>query len=119
MELNVGIVGCRDFSNYDFFKDNIEKNPCTKRLHIKKIITGDANGVDSLARRYASEKSIYCVMYQAVWHEHGFAAGPIRNQQIINDSDILIAFWNGVSKGTKNSIDLAVKKKIPVVIIPI
>lgn len=119
MELNVGIVGSRDFTNYNFLRDTLEQNPLIKRLHIKKIITGDAKGVDSLARQYALEKSIYCVAYQAIWAEHGFAAGPIRNQQIINDSDILVAFWDGNSKGTKNSIELAIKKKIPLVIIPI
>ena len=47
----------------------------------------------------------------ADWERYGRGAGMIRNKQIIADADVVIAFWDGASKGTKNSVELARKAK--------
>lgn len=71
------------------------------------IISGGAKGADSLAKRYAIEHSIPIREHLPNWELHGKSAGYIRNKQIVDDCDFLVAFWNKKSKGTANSITLA------------
>jgi hypothetical protein len=59
------------------------------------------------------------IVYMAQWDQFGMAAGPIRNQVMIDDADALVAFPCPQSKGTWDAIRKAVKKGIPVVIIPL
>ena len=81
------------------------------------IISGGAKGADSLARQYANEHAIAIVEYKPEWDKYGRAAGFIRNTDIVNNSDMIIAFWDGKSKGTKHSIGLAHKLNKQVIII--
>lgn len=66
---------------------------------------------------YALEKLGMKVL-KADWGKYGKAAGPIRNQEIVNVSDIVIAFWNKKSRGTKDTIDKALRGNKPVLVIP-
>lgn len=59
-----------------------------------------------------------CEVPKADWGKYGKAAGPIRNQEIVNVSDIVIAFWNKKSRGTKDTIDKALRGNKPVLVIP-
>ncbi len=108
----LGIVGSRSFNNYNLFLKKIEEigNP-------DKIISGGTIGADKMAERYAFENNIEIVIYKPDWKKHGPAAGPIRNKSIVENSDIIIAFWDGVSKGTLSSINMANKlgKKLIIV----
>lgn len=70
-------------------------------------MSGGAKGADSLAERFAKENNIETMIFPADWDKYGKNAGYIRNKDIISNSDIVIAFWDGKSKGTKISIDLA------------
>jgi tyrosyl-tRNA synthetase len=65
-----------------------------------------------LGEKYAKMKNIPIKIYKPDWEKYGKAAGVIRNEDIINYSDRVIAFWDGKSKGTKNSIDHARKLSI-------
>lgn len=47
--------------------------------------------------------------FPADWNAHGKAAGPIRNQQMAQEADVLIAFWDGKSRGTKDMIEKATR----------
>jgi hypothetical protein len=51
------------------------------------------------------------------WRKHGRIAGILRNKDIVNHSSRIVAFWDGVSKGTQNSIATAYKVNKPVTII--
>jgi hypothetical protein len=51
------------------------------------------------------------------WDKHGKAAGFIRNQEIVDNCDFVVAFWDGASRGTKDTIDRARKAKISTLII--
>lgn len=73
------------------------------------VLSGGANGADDLAERWADESGMTCDIYEADWDAHGKAAGPIRNQQMAQDADALIAFWDGKSRGTKDMIEKAVR----------
>lgn len=50
---------------------------------------------------------------KAEWDKYGKAAGPIRNVEMMGYADFFIAVWDGVSRGTKNAIQLARKQNIP------
>jgi hypothetical protein len=45
------------------------------------------------------------------WDKYGKKAGPLRNELIIQSADLVLAFWDGTSRGTKSSIDFALKYK--------
>jgi len=106
--MNIAIVGSRDFTDKDLFWSVLEKY---KLSRCDCIVSGGARGADSLARWYAHTKAIKLKEFLPDWKRYGRGAGFIRNKQIIEAADIVIAFWDGKSKGTKNSIDLAIKQK--------
>lgn len=75
---------------------------------ITHVIHGAAKGIDSAAHDVC--EGIWPVTpFPADWNAHGKAAGPIRNKDMANNADALIAVWNGKSTGTKNMIDTATK----------
>ncbi len=78
---------------------------------MKLIITGGADGPDKLAEEWAKANGVECVVYPADW-TLGPGAGIKRNGQIIDDADCLMAFWDGESPGTLDSIIRASKKKL-------
>ena len=71
------------------------------------ICAGGANGVDYLAEMWAKRHKIEFVAFPAQWDIYGKKAGFMRNEDMINFSDKLISFWDGVSHGTKYTIDYA------------
>ena len=103
------IAGGRTFNNYpQLVKD------CDAYLTDKEnvILTGCAKGADALGERYALERGYAVERYPANWGEYGKKAGYIRNVDMANNADTLIAFWNDTSKGTKHMIDIATKKNL-------
>ena len=83
------------------------------------VISGGASGPDSFAVDEASKIGLETIVYLADWKLHGKSAGYKRNILIVNSCDKLIAFWDGMSKGTKHSIDLAKKQdKIQQIFLP-
>ena len=82
------------------------------------IISGGARGADHYAEEYAKVRKCHLKVFNADWDKYGKRAGYIRNAEMIDQKpDIVIAFWDGISKGTKNTISLAKNKKIPILII--
>lgn len=103
--INLAVVGSRSFNNYNLLRDKLDK--LKEKYLINKIISGGAKGADTLAIQYAKENNIRYYTHTADWKSFGKSAGYKRNILIVNDCDYLIAFWDGVSKGTKHSIDIA------------
>ncbi len=83
---------------------------------ITQVISGTASGVDKLGEEYARYLGIPIKRFPADWDLHGKSAGYIRNQEMADNADALIAIWDGVSKGTKHMIDIAIKKGLNVYI---
>lgn len=104
------IAGSRSFADYEKLKsvcDSILPNQYSEpRI---TILSGTSSGSDSLGERYAHERGYALQRHPADWKKYGKAAGPIRNRQMAENADVLIAFWNGRSKGTKNMIETAKK----------
>jgi hypothetical protein len=103
--MKVIIAGSRKFNNYDELCCT-----CDFLLQNKneiEIVSGTANGADKLGEVYAKERKYKITRFPADWNKHGKSAGVIRNKEMAEYSDALIAFWDGKSRGTKHMIDLA------------
>lgn len=99
--MKVIIAGGRDITNYDLLCDAIKESG----FNITHIIHGGAAGADRLGQRYAEENRIPQTRFMANWNEHGRAAGPIRNSEMVNfvkkDGEAgIILLWDGKSRGT-------------------
>ncbi len=107
----IGVVGSRDFHDYYCLSRYLST------FKISHIISGGANGADSLAEKYAVEKKIPFTVFPARWEVYGRSAGIVRNKLIVEDSDFIVAFWNGSSPGTRHTINYAkeVGKKVYIV----
>lgn len=102
------IAGGRDVHDYQLLIDAIDE--C--QFPIATVISGGAKGADALGERYAEEMNLKLQLFYPEWDLHGRAAGPIRNSKMAENADALIALWDGKSRGTKNMIETARKKKL-------
>ena len=113
------IAGSRDFNDYDLLKQKCDYY-LSKKIKDNEdiiIVSGTAKGADLLGERYAKEKGFKIEIYPAKWDLYGKSAGYRRNAEMVAVADAVIVFWDGKSKGTKHTIDLADKKGIRLVIV--
>ncbi len=82
-----------------------------------EIVSGGASGVDSCAAEYAKANGIKLTVFPPQYERYGRAAPIVRNKEIVNYADKIIAFWNGSSKGTLSVIKYAEKVGKPCKII--
>ena len=123
--VRVIVAGSRTFDNFSLMEKELMRYFKKNGLHRAdvEIISGTANGADKLGEHFAEKYGLKLSKFPADWDTHGKAAGFIRNEEIakysIEDDNkgVLFAFWNNVSKGTKNMIDLAKKYKLDITII--
>lgn len=112
--MRVLVCGGRDYNElailFDYL-DNLNPEPTL-------IIEGGARGADYLAFRYASERMIDHLRFDADWNANGKAAGPMRNQRMIDEGkpDLVVAFPGG--KGTQDMVSRAKKSGVEVRIAP-
>lgn len=113
--MKLAVIGSRTFNDYELLKHHLNK--INKVQPITAIVSGGAKGADKLSERYAKEYNIPTIIFYPDWNL-GKHAGFLRNADIITEADKVIAFHDGVSKGTLNSISIAKKqnKKVRVVI---
>lgn len=116
----VVIAGCRDYNDYYSAKAFLDK----ELAEIKKdneiiILSGACQGADLLGERYAYENNYEVERFPAQWDLFGKNAGPIRNRLMANKADLVICFWDGVSRGTGGMIEYAesIGKKVKVMMI--
>lgn len=115
------VAGPRDYVDKEYIYQILDMY--INMLYLKvtdnvEIVEGGARGVDSIARDYAKDYQLYHKQFPADWGRNGRSAGPIRNQQMAEYADVLIAFYNG-SRGTSNMIKQAMENGLSVHIIPI
>ena len=113
--MKVAIIGSRDFNDYNYMCEMMDDfTKC--HFTITTIISGGAKGADSLGEKWAEDNNLPTEIYKPDWKKYGRSAGYIRNADIVDNSQHVIAFWDGNSKGTLNSVDRAKKNKIAVTI---
>lgn len=114
------IAGCRDFTDYNLLCQICDHMLSEKvKTHKVIVVSGHATGADALGEKYAKERGFILETYPAEWTKYGKQAGPKRNLRMAEVSNALVAFWDGKSRGTKNMIDLANMKGIPVKVVRI
>lgn len=122
--MRIIIAGSRDFNNYAILKHNVINillilSP-SGELNVE-FISGTARGADQLGEKFAEEYNYPIKRFPADWDKYGKSAGYKRNEQMAlyakEDNGVLVAFWDGQSKGTKHMIDLANKHGLRVFII--
>ncbi len=136
--MRLAIIGGRDFTDMNlaelafgryFFSEDPEAGPFP---FVEEIISGGAAGADRIGKQLAKKYYIDYVEFPAKWDDltqlpcsikykngkpYNALAGFNRNKDIIDNCDMVLAFWNGMSKGTANSLSLAKKAKKDTIII--
>lgn len=104
------IAGSRTITNYAKLLQAIDELPWVITL----VISGGAKGVDRLGETYAKENDLPLEIYPANWDKFGRKAGPIRNSEMADNAEALLALWDGESRGTKHMIQTANYKGLKV-----
>ena len=104
------VAGSREGIPTDAVMEAIDSCPWP----ISEIVQGGARGVDSVAADYARRTGQPFRTFPADWNAHGKAAGPIRNRQMLEYADALIAVWDGKSRGTAHMIGIARARSVPI-----
>ncbi len=75
-----------------------------------EIVSGGARGADSCAADYAKKHELKLSVFLPKFEIYGRAAPIVRNKEIVDYADKVVAFWDGKSKGTLSVIKYAKKK---------
>ncbi|RST27616.1 DUF2493 domain-containing protein [Chryseobacterium lacus] len=107
--MNIGIVGGRNFQDYDLLKEKVVEFINGNHISVDALVSGGARGADTLAEKLAAEINVEMIVFKPDYEKHGKGATLARNTLIIEHSDVVFAFWNGKSRGTLDSITKAQK----------
>jgi hypothetical protein len=113
--ISLAIVGSRSFTNYALLADRLDELRDEWRdqgVEVMRIVSGGAQGADKLAERYARDNDLPLVIKAPNWHPEGKfdrGAGKKRNTEIVAEADRVVAFWDGSSPGTRDTITKARK----------
>ena len=112
--MRVLVCGSRGWTDYDAVLRRLtqieERRPT--------IVHGAAVGADTMADRAAMTLNLTVERYPADWATYGKRAGFIRNEQMLDTGvGLVIAFWDGQSRGTQHTIERAKRRGIPVEVI--
>jgi predicted Rossmann fold nucleotide-binding protein DprA/Smf involved in DNA uptake len=101
--MRVAIVGSRRYSEPSRVSEYVNALPPRA-----SIITGSASGVDAAATKAARAKGIPVQVMAASFDEMADASrSAARNQRLVDACDVLVAFWDGRSKGTRGTVERA------------
>ena len=119
--VRVVVAGSRTITDYNTVEQALLDylRGWVKRLPDVEIVSGGAEGVDSLAAYFAREYDLEYKEFAADWNQYGKAAGPIRNKRMAEYGDVLIAVWDGKSSGTQNMVDSALEAGNDVVVLQV
>ena len=116
------IAGGRDFgtevAHHLLMEDAVDAAINPYFGEIKQFLSGKAKGADTVGEEYALNQGYHVKDYPADWAKYGKSAGYKRNEQMAKDADVLVAFWDGTSKGTKHMIDIALRERLVVHVFP-
>lgn len=107
------VCGGRDYANRALLFEVLDTAHAANPF--EALIHGNAKGADQLADEWAAERGVKTLTFAPLWEEHGKAAGPMRNQKMLDTGKphMVIAFPGG--KGTADMIQKATVAGVPVV----
>lgn len=113
--MKVLVCGGRDFADYALGMRTLDAIHATTPITV--IIHGDAPGADAMAKDWALSKgpsaNICTRSFPADWDKYGKAAGPIRNQQMLEERPTMVVAFPG-GRGTADMVRRAHKAGVPV-----
>lgn len=108
------IAGGRDFADKALLDSKVTQLWLADKDQDWRINCGMATGADTLGWQWAIDHELLVKEFPANWNQFGKAAGHKRNLQMALDGDILIAFWDGLSSGTRDMIQTALYQGLEV-----
>lgn len=99
--MKVAIIGSRKL-NVENLQDYLPENT-------DEIVSGGARGIDTCARNYALKNDLKLTEFRPEYNKYGRGAPLKRNETIVNYADMVLAFWDGESRGTKFVINYCEK----------
>jgi len=94
--MKILVCGSRNITDFQTVFEAISDS----QFDVTEIISGGAKGIDSLAEKYAEQTATLIQVFKSDWNKFGKRAGLIRNTQMVDACDAVIAVWDGKSKGT-------------------
>lgn len=115
--MKIIVAGGRDFGDgvvaAKAFKDLME----SLNSPSFEVVSGGAKGADAMGEHLADYYELPVKVFRAEWKAYGKSAGPIRNEEMAKYADVLLAFWDGQSKGTKHMIKRAINNGLLVKVV--
>jgi len=112
--MRLAVIGSKEFHDYQKLKSVLDEIS-----GITTIVSGAAVGTDTMAARYAEDSSIKLLEFPPDHEKYGEEAKLVRDRQIVDNCDQIIAFWDGECAGTDYTINYAKKKDIQITIVEI
>lgn len=116
METRIIICGGRDFNDKALLKTNLDS--ILSEFENVRIVSGHARGADMLGEFYAKDNNISLSVFPAEWNKYGKSAGYRRNEEMLafakQAKPVVIAFWDGKSRGTKHMIETSKRAGVDV-----
>ena len=113
--MKIAIIGSKRFRNYSIFTSSIKKIFPVEA--ISKLLSGNSIGLDSLVEKFAHQYNIPHKKHSLEWD--AFGGKYTDNERLIEECDIVIAFYNGNCEITRDSLNQAKEKNKKVYIVKI
>jgi hypothetical protein len=114
-DVRVIVAGSRGFNDFDKLTSELNKYLGDKvKQKGFEIVSGGARGADKLGEKYARANDATIKQFIPDWNGLGKRAGMVRNEEMAKYATHLVAFWDGVSLGTKHMINFAKKSGLKV-----
>jgi hypothetical protein len=107
--MRIAVIGSRSFDGERRLCRTLDSLP-----HVTEIVTGDARGANQLAEAYAKHRGIPLRIFAADWRRWRKGAAERRNRLIVAASDLVVAFWDHESPGTRMELEIAESLSKPI-----
>ena len=97
------ICGSRNLKE-DFDLEYLHSIITAKFENVTEIVSGCAKGADTVGELYSAKYNLILTKFPARWSEFGRKAGILRNIEMSDYSNYILALWDGISRGTKHNI---------------
>jgi hypothetical protein len=115
--MKVAVIGSRSFANYEQMARELDALAVAEGSPITLISSGGAAGADEMAMCYAKERGIPTLVYLPDYKTYGRKAPLLRNKDVVAAADVVLAVWDGVSRGTAHAVREARKLRIRTIVV--
>jgi hypothetical protein len=110
------IAGSRTIDSVKVVRDAMKFAAYEENIVPTKVVSGVAMGIDKCGIVWAEEQGLPVARFPALWDKYGKRAGYVRNAQMADNADALVAIWDGRSKGTNHMINIARSRNLKIFI---